>query len=237
MEITRDKLLEKIQTLIDNKEQYDIVSVTYGHKFKNNAFTDEKCISFGVREKKSLSELSPDKIIPPTINIDGIDFKTDVLVMPKFTALADSCQLSATYNLNRQRYRPLSGGISIGNNGGGVYTSVGTLGTIVVDNTDNKLVGLTNLHIAAKHLDGDGGVPFLLNSQTGGTSQINTFYYSRSYNSIYQTSMAFNDGGSEFYNNPPDFIGTLKRGYPLNYYRNILGGIVFGNFNYIVIFK
>jgi hypothetical protein len=233
MEISNDKLLEALQSFIDNKDQYDIVSISYGHRSKNNDYTNEKCICFGVKQKKSISELPPEKIIPSTITIDGVEFKTDVYVMPEVTALLDSCQPSSVYELNRQKYRPLSGGISIGNNGGAGYTSVGTLGTIVVDNVDNKLVGLTNLHVAAKHLDGDGGTPFLLNYQTGGYSQINTFFYSRSYNSIYQTSVAFNDGGSQFYNNPPDFIGTLKRGYPLNYYRNQFGGIVFGNFNYI----
>jgi hypothetical protein len=233
MEPSYERILEETQKLFANKEQYDIVSVSYGYKSKNNSYTNEKCICFGVRQKKSLAELPPEKIIPSTITIDGITFNTDVQILPEIKALADSCQSSSVYNLNRAKYRPLSGGISIGNNGGGGYVAVGTLGTIVVDNVDNKLVGLTNIHVCAKHIDSDGAVPFLLNWQ-GSSTDPNTAYFSvRSYNPIYQPSVAFNDGGSQFYNNPPDFIGTTKRWYPINYYRNIFGGIISGNFNYI----
>jgi hypothetical protein len=102
MQISQDKITEKIQSLIDNKEQYDIVSASYGYKSKNNVYIDEKCISFGVRAKKSLSELPPEKIIPPTITIDGVEIKTDVRVMPKLIAAVTPCQPSSVYNLNRQ---------------------------------------------------------------------------------------------------------------------------------------
>ena len=180
---------------------------------------------------RSLSELPPEKIIPSTIVIDGVEFKTDVYVETEAFALANSCQTSSVYNLNRNKYRPLSGGISIGNSAGAGYAQVGTLGTIVKDNVDNKLVGLTNLHVCAKHIDGSGAVPFLLNWQ-GGSSDPNTAYFSiRSYNPIFQPGIG--DGGSQFYNNPPDFIGTTKRWYPINYYFNDQQIPPSSNYNYI----
>lgn len=237
MQPSRERILEEINKLFVNKEQYEIISVGLGYKCKNNVWTNEKCISFGVLEKKKIEDLPLEKIIPPVIVIDGFEFKTDVCIEGRAMACTEVfCQPSSVYNLNRAKYRPLRSGISIGNNAGyisgvGIGAQVGTLGTIVKDNIDNKLVGLTNLHVGAKHIDGLGAVPFLLNWQ-GGSSDPNTANFPvRAYNSIYQTSVG--DGGSQFYNNPPDFIGTLKRWYPINYYFNSTQIPPSSNFNYI----
>ena len=64
----------------------EIISVGYSTKIKNGENTGEHCIKFGVIEKKPLSELNENEILPTEVEIDGLIYKTDVekteLVLP-----------------------------------------------------------------------------------------------------------------------------------------------------------
>ena len=157
----------------------------------------EKSIVFHVREKKPLSELLENEIIPPSITLDGVTFKTDVVQdLPMtlyscypFRTNADGSYRDAavldntirdmrwnfTHNnqLNASNYPAgaigriytdaasgLMGGTQVikwpdnytgGLNNANQYVatySVGTMGFIAVDNEDERIVGVTNTHVA-----------------------------------------------------------------------------------------
>jgi hypothetical protein len=137
------------------KELYDstpenVVAVGYGRKIIDGKITSELSIIFGVTEKKPLSEIPENELLPSTILIDGENVKTDIVEWETPTILAD-CS-SDFYNWrttppsNRGLVRPIVGGTSITN-----YTNLsnnaGTIGFVAVDNETNSLVGVTNSHV------------------------------------------------------------------------------------------
>lgn len=129
-------------------------SIFYGFKIKDNELTDTKSLIYCVTEKKPLSALSSNETIPKQIVLDDKQYSTDVVQHGKF-------KLSQCYALNdpavlslRSRVRPLSGGIEISSLHTWTQVSpyqfslgIGTLGFLAKDNTDNKLVGVTNSHV------------------------------------------------------------------------------------------
>ena len=53
-------------------------SIGFGYKEVNGQLTNEKAIIFRFKEKKPISDLSPNEIIPNTITINGETLRTDV---------------------------------------------------------------------------------------------------------------------------------------------------------------
>jgi hypothetical protein len=156
-------LKTKIQDLFDTTPD-SINSVSYGRKYKSGLETNDLCIVFGVDKKKRIEDLSQEEILPSEIIIDGKKYLTDVVekIMPTLLT-CNSYSPGTESNSNIQKLRgnptlliPLKGGqeiIKFPTNwvsaGGGSYNiSVGTLGFFAVDNNDNKLVGVTNTHVA-----------------------------------------------------------------------------------------
>lgn len=134
------------------------VGVGYSFKQTGGVYNGEICISFSVKEKKPLSELSEDEILPSEIKINNnLTLKTDVIQVGEVSVLQCSrttpitnpppiCEpFVLTAPTNRSAFATLKGGISITsvNQGGGV----GTLGMIVQDIHTNALLGLTNNHV------------------------------------------------------------------------------------------
>src|SRR5262245_13764513 len=108
-----------------------VTHVSVGLKQTENRATPQLCIRVYVREKVARGRLSPDQLIPPTIN--GIP--TDVNVIGDFEFQADT-----------SRQRPIIGGIQITNrivdlgDSGRPELSRGTLGCMAIDNTDHAPV-------------------------------------------------------------------------------------------------
>jgi len=149
--MTNDRLKEVTAELNRNTSS-DIVGVSYGFKTSNNKTTDEKTLVFTVVRKKPLSEIPESERIPSEIVIDGETFKTDVVEATIKAHAYGFCGDQTFYDWqgqppqNRNKHRPLMGGISVTN-----YTAlgayVGTLGFIAVDNETNTLVGVSNNHV------------------------------------------------------------------------------------------
>lgn len=156
MELT-DTIKNKIDDLFQDK-RFNLSSVGLGYKYKNNIDTKEISIVFGVEKKKTKSELSQDEILPDTINVDGINIKTDVVEFETLHTVAcfSSNDPSITRLTNLQS--PIKGGqqiikfpsgwISVP---GGFAFSVGTLGFLATDSIDGKIVGVTNAHVAIQN--------------------------------------------------------------------------------------
>lgn len=150
----------KVQETIEElflKNDYDLVGVGIC-KEKNKKKIDSECITFRVKKKKPLSELKESEKIPKTITIEGKEYITDVVEQPyEFKLLA--CFTDSDPDIQRLRgnpslLTPMKGGQEIImfptgwiETESGYNISVGTLGFFAVDDTDNRLVGVTNAHV------------------------------------------------------------------------------------------
>jgi phosphatidylethanolamine-binding protein (PEBP) family uncharacterized protein len=134
------------------------VGVGYSFKQTGGVYNGEICISFSVKEKKPLSELSEDEVLPSEIKINNdLTIKTDVIQVGEVSVLQCSrttpitnppplCEpFILTPPTNRSAFATLRGGISI--TSVNQSNSMGTLGMIVQDINTNALVGLTNNHV------------------------------------------------------------------------------------------
>lgn len=139
--------LEKLTSTPD-----DIIGVGFGNKISGDSVVDNDSIVFSVKKKKPLDQIPEEEQIPPTIEIDGKVYKTDVIEVHENKLLSwSNCgspwtDYITTPPTNRNEFRPLKGGISCTN-----YTNmsgyVGTMGFIAVDNDDGTLVGISNNHV------------------------------------------------------------------------------------------
>jgi len=139
-----NKLIEYYESTGDN-----VVSVGFGNKIKSGLATNENSIIFTVEKKIPISDLKQNEIIPSSIVLDGEEFKTDV-VEGTYKFLFSQWGVDP-YNdnfwpSNREKIRPLRGGISA-TNFTALSNSTGTLGLIAVDNNTNSLVGVSNAHV------------------------------------------------------------------------------------------
>jgi hypothetical protein len=204
-------LQEKIKNTLINAPS-GVHSVYYAPKTKNGIETDEYSIVYLVEQKLPLSAISQDQLIPKNLSFDNNTFKTDVIEVPTFKTVqcnplnASNVRFLQTYN------RPLSGGLEIANLGKLQFFNtidLGTLGLIAVDNTDNTLVGLTNLHVAI--LDGFN------TAERNPNGQIFNTYSPFNFNQYTITSTtaqygSFDSKGTFIFN---DVIGRPKRYVPL----------------------
>jgi len=111
--------------------------------------TDSDAVVFTVRKKRPLDEIPEEERIPNQIEFNGLTFDTDVEEGEyKFVedCPSDFYDWATTPPANRNKIRPIQGGISVTN-----YTKlsnyVGTLGFVGVDNQTNSLVGVSNNHV------------------------------------------------------------------------------------------
>lgn len=129
-----------------------VISVGWGTKYTNGKSTEESCLRYEVLEKKPLDLLDESEIIPPTIVISGVTFKTDIIqsrIKPtqQYSNFCDPTTYSFWYQtpITRLYTRPLTNGLSSINytksNG---YTC--TMGFIAMDNDTGSLVGVSNNH-------------------------------------------------------------------------------------------
>jgi hypothetical protein len=127
----------------------NINSVSYGYKFVGGEQTDELCIMYGVEEKKLLSELTPEEILPNEVAVGEQILRTDVFQVSKAETLAcnaDCGQIAGPNSaVNRAFTRPLKGGLSITSTNN--VSTVGTMGFIGVHTETQTLVGVTNNHV------------------------------------------------------------------------------------------
>lgn len=162
--------MSNLQSTIEqlfNSTSDNIHAVSIGNKYINGIMTDQTAIVFDVLQKKPLSELDPNEVLPTSINIDGTTYPTDVIEKPELVKML-VCYSNANDNeILRLRgstaaglLNPLRGGQELiefptgwtyanGTNGDSGYNiKVGTLGFFAVDNIDNYVVGVTNAHVS-----------------------------------------------------------------------------------------
>lgn len=130
----------------------NINGVFYGRKVVDGKLTDEMGMIFMVNEKKPISELTPDEILPKTIMIDEEEIKTDVIESKSELLLTVKYCDASFYTwqtlppINNQFYPYAIGGMGCAN--AEKAEGIGTMGFIAVDNDTNSIVGITNSHVA-----------------------------------------------------------------------------------------
>lgn len=218
------------------ENSYGTLQVSYGCKHTNGEYTEEKCIRFGVENKLPLDQIPEEQRIPKTITVDGVEYKTDVYVAPKnlmtcaamrqidaidtsavTTQTAATCNnigdnavppnVTAPVSYNRATTRPLRGGVSMASPPPTGYVNAGTMGLVVVDDFDGKMVALTNNHVCSP----PGG-------NLGDTCK---FYASDQYSASYAKYNTVNiyqqsSWDSGIVNHDTDLIGITKRAFPLS---------------------
>lgn len=163
MKITKN-IKNKIKEIY-KESNYNVKSVSLGYKNKHGKNTGEVCIVVRVREKKPLYALSSEEKIPETITVDDQEIKTDVIedkeeikALSCFSNISSDPQeyFSDDPNVvklqgNPSLITPVRGGQEIFQFPTGFTSTtavVGTLGFLCVDEIDNKVVGVTNNHVA-----------------------------------------------------------------------------------------
>lgn len=132
----------KRQVEQDYLERPGVTGIDVGYKEVGGVRTDQVSIRVHVRQKTT-SVPEADRV---PAEIDGV--VTDVLERA-YELQVVSRQLDVSAQADTTHYPSLQGGISMGPSrviGGSVFA--GTLGAIVVDNTNNQRSALTNFHVA-----------------------------------------------------------------------------------------
>lgn len=141
--------IQEIQSKIDEliSAHPGLKGAGYGYKISNGQVTNELSIVCSVEQKKPLSELAPEEIIPSEVSLSDGTVKTDVIVITSVSALAcnPTCGDPSNGATNRLLTRPLLGGLSISSTN--TVNSVGTMGFIGVHTETQALVGVTNNHV------------------------------------------------------------------------------------------
>jgi hypothetical protein len=142
------KQLTKEQTSNTNN---NIVSVGYGYTEVGGKITNELGLVYTVKEKKPLDEILEEDRIPSEITYGGESLPTDVVQSTVRLVAASDCnpefyEWRTNAPTNRNSFRPLKGGVSIGNVDL-LPGYVGTLGFVAIDNESNTLVGVSNNHV------------------------------------------------------------------------------------------
>lgn len=149
-----------------NETNENIHGVGFGYKFTNNERTDQIGIIFKVFQKKSVTELDANEILPSSIVIDNESYVTDVIEEPSLPSGLGCYSLNNPTDPEILKLRgvpslllPIKGGQEIirfphdvvPSSGGGYTASYGTLGLLAIDNHDNNIVGITNAHVACSN--------------------------------------------------------------------------------------
>lgn len=144
----------------------NINAVMLAYKIVNNQKTDQIAIVFSVNKKKPISELAANEVLPTSMTINGITYPTDVIedsnepiFLTCYTNLTGDPEILRLQG-NPSFLAPIKGGQEIiqfptnwkKNNDNTYNVSIGTMGLIVIDNEDNRIVGLTNSHVVCFNL-------------------------------------------------------------------------------------
>jgi len=156
-----------------------------GSKTVGGKSTGEACVIVGVEKKLPIERLSDGDLVPKTLPT-GV--KTDVIEVPRIRAIG-TCTSGTTSacSPHGDRYRPLVGGISAAEENG----TACTLGLVVRDSTDQRLVALSTNHCLGTLYDPNYKRPTNGNTNTYGVR-------------VMQPSPS--DGGTE-----DDIYGLVKR--------------------------
>jgi len=159
------QLNDSIRRIIDGlymSTPDSVHTVCLGRKFVGGQDTGRIAIVFGVDAKLPRDQIPRGELIPASLTIDGQTVETDV--QERLRVEMVSCYAAGSPEIARLQpsasgaamLLPMRGGQEIIQfptgwepaAGGGFQIALGTLGFFAVDNSDGKIVGITNSHVA-----------------------------------------------------------------------------------------
>jgi hypothetical protein len=185
-ELIKNKIRELFESTPKN------IGVGFGKKFINNEFTGELGIIFTVPKKLPLEQLSEEEILPSSVEIDNIIYKTDVHEVKEIkTLVCDTLETCYGWQEllpeNCNYTRPLQGGLQIFS-----YAETdnlyirraigGTMGFIAIDTISSALVGVTNNHVVVQN-------PFFTTERESNRIENEIDNPQHNYGSIYQPDL------------------------------------------------
>ena len=126
-------------------------SIGFGKKQSNGVETGEFAIIVGVKEKKDISLVPANEVIPVEVVVNNESLKTDIIevyenfVLGTCSSTCGKTSFGSNNAANRATVRPIQGGTSMSSRNNN--TTVGTLGGIVRHTDSGCTVGLTNNHV------------------------------------------------------------------------------------------
>lgn len=184
-----------IKSVKKEKFSKNLIGIGWGPKTVRGIETGEYCLVFNVSQKKPLSELLPNEVIPSYIIINYEHYVTDIVEIKQDIPYVLDCNtisdIVPPVSLSRQKVRPLMGGTESETSWG---SFVATLGILVRDKSDGQIVGLSNNHVF-------------------GASQVHGFYNATNSNGFKNTEplSSFQPTGYYRTTQSADFIGKAKR--------------------------
>ena len=185
-------------------------TVYFGRKQSSGNCCGEPSIVFGVNKKLPIDQVPSGELIPKTINITGVEYKTDVVetqvAKPLTCYRGGAFNSGANYQLAYGFYPQISGGVrivpisSLNQYGPWRFNNAnGTLGVLVKDSHDGTIVGLTNAHVAIAddlHTSYRKISEQTITTRDGQKSaKITGYYYKGAYDNITGTVRFNNRGG------------------------------------------
>lgn len=144
---------EAIKNIFESRKSDNIIGVGRGRKQQGGVYTENEAIVFTVLEKKPVEQINPDELIPSEINIDGVMYKTDVVIGGKMYLLSSVPPIDYDQPFDDWRHidpankgliDPIQGGLEIEP----IATSAGgTGGVLCKDNDTGAICMLTNCHV------------------------------------------------------------------------------------------
>ena len=143
---------QQIQAVIESfpRQQFPgLETLGVGNKTTAGVTSSETTVVFGVKQKKSKNDLPEEQILPNTIQTEHGSIQTDVVEDTLEWEFELDCpdMTSEQIDEHRMKHRPIIGGVSVGTGSENNKFRVGTLGVLVIDQTDGQVVGLTNNHV------------------------------------------------------------------------------------------
>lgn len=192
---------------------YGAHGISLSKKIKDGQKTESLSITFDVVKKKDINSLTEEEKIPSEITIDGVTYKTDVVELAPFQAMtcyspsgdplsSEITQTRTVQVTNNNLAQSMRGGREIfmypdfytasyyteaspenGIVSGDIAAAKGTLGFLAIDNEDDKVIGVTNAHVACailrqnddRDLASEVGDPYNLVDSRSYTHNSNTF--------------------------------------------------------------
>ena len=140
----RERLTRAGQRLLERFGHDDnVTGVAVGFRRRGGKATDEPVVTVMLKKKRRPSLVSRQRLIPATVDVDGVACPTDVIQAQAVLMSADSTPPELP-----DMFRPLQFGCGI-SNFSDARPDAGTLGAFVKDNTDGTIGILTANHVIA----------------------------------------------------------------------------------------
>ncbi|GGO71723.1 hypothetical protein [Nonomuraea cavernae] len=145
---TEDRLHRGKRKILDSfGADPNVTGAGIGFRRRDGQWTEEPAVVVMVAKKRPAALVSNRRLLPRTVEVDGVPYEVDVIQAGPFT-MGRVDDRVRTADVITGRMRPPRPGCSISNTLDG--NTAGTLGLFVLDNKDGKVCLLSNNHVVGR---------------------------------------------------------------------------------------